>query len=135
MDISHLLASEIPPGPAPTERWFQKSIKQHPTLFRTIKPKSIARVRVSALDVTLVEDWFKKYTAWCTQHSIEPQNIHNFDETGFRPSPLPLRAGEVRRGREDAPGDADAAGEGVWKGAPFYADEQDQPRAHIKWQG
>ncbi|KFZ24325.1 hypothetical protein V502_01196, partial [Pseudogymnoascus sp. VKM F-4520 (FW-2644)] len=53
-------------------------------LFRVIKTKAIARVRVTSHDISTVENWFSEYLAWCTQHNIQPQDIHNFDETGFR---------------------------------------------------
>ena len=83
MAIAHLRAKEIPPKPEPLQRWFQMFIKQHPTLFCVIKTKAIARVRVSAQDVESVENWFAEYKAWCIQHRIELQNVHNFDKTGF----------------------------------------------------
>ena len=84
MAIGHLKSAEIPPKPQPSWRWFQTFMKDHPTLFHVIKTKAIARVRVTTHDITTVETWFAEYKAWCTQHKIEPQHIHNFDETGFR---------------------------------------------------
>jgi hypothetical protein len=82
--ISHLKAAEIPSKKAPSWRWFQTFMKDHSRLFRVIKTKAIARVRVTAHDITTVEDWFARYSEWCIQHDIQPQNIYNFDETGFR---------------------------------------------------
>jgi hypothetical protein len=82
--IAHLRAKEIPPKPEPSERWFQTFLKQHHKLFNVIKTKAIARVRVSAQDVEVVEDWFGIYMAWCYKHDIKAENIYNFDETGFR---------------------------------------------------
>jgi hypothetical protein len=84
MAIGHLKAAEIPSKPQPTWRWFQTFMKDHPTLFRVIKTKAIARVRVTTHDITTVEGWFTEYKEWCIQHKIEPQNIYNFDESGFR---------------------------------------------------
>jgi hypothetical protein len=82
--IGHLKAAEIPPKPQPTWRWFQTFMKGHPTLFRVIKTKAIAQVRVTTHDITTLESWFTEYKEWCTQHKIEPQNIYNFGESGFR---------------------------------------------------
>jgi hypothetical protein len=75
MAIGHLRSTEIPSKPPPSWRWFQGFMKAHPDLFRVIKTKVIARVRVTSHDVSTVEKWFTEYLAWC---------IHNFDETGFR---------------------------------------------------
>ena len=37
-------------------------MKEHPDLFRTLKTKAIARVRVTAVDVEEVKDWFNGVT-------------------------------------------------------------------------
>jgi hypothetical protein len=84
MAISHLRAAEIPTKKPPSWRWFQTFIKAHPDLFRVVKTKAIARVRVTTHDVSSVEDWFAKYLTWCLQHNIQPQHVYNFDESGFR---------------------------------------------------
>jgi hypothetical protein len=82
--IAHLKAAEIPSKKAPSWHWFQTFMKAHPELFRMLKTKAIARVQVMMHDITTVEDWFIWYSEWCTQHDIQSQNVHNFDETGFR---------------------------------------------------
>ncbi|PQM43526.1 hypothetical protein VC83_09653 [Pseudogymnoascus destructans] len=82
--IGHLRAAEILPKPAPSWRWFQSFIKSSSILFRVVKTKPIAQVRVTTHDISAVQDWFGVYLAWCTQHNIQPQDIYNFDETGFR---------------------------------------------------
>ena len=84
MAIAHLRTAEMPPKKAPSWRWFETFMKAHPDLFRVVKTKAIARVRVTSHDISTVESWFTEYLAWCTQHDIQPQNIYNFDETGFR---------------------------------------------------
>ena len=56
--ISFLKAQEIPPQKAPSWRWFQQFLKANPELFRTLKQKPIARVRVTASDITEVTKWF-----------------------------------------------------------------------------
>ena len=54
--ISHLKANQIPPQKAPSWRWFQTFIKAHPNLFRTLKTKPIAQVRISIADIKEVTE-------------------------------------------------------------------------------
>jgi hypothetical protein len=61
-------------------------MKEHPNLFRTLKTKAIARVRVSAADVEEVKDWFNGFRTWCMEHNIQPRDVLNFNEAGFRVS-------------------------------------------------
>ena len=82
--IGFLKAQEIPPQKAPSWRWFQQFLKANPELFRTLKQKPIARVRVTAGDITEVTKWFGEWALFCLQHNVQPENILNFDEAGFR---------------------------------------------------
>jgi hypothetical protein len=82
--ISHLRSTEIPSKLPPSWRWFQGFIKAHIDLFRVIKTKAIARVRVTSHDISTVENWFSEYLAWCIQHNIQLQDIYNFNETRFQ---------------------------------------------------
>src|SRR5438045_1217748 len=82
--IGFLKEKEVPPQKAPSWRWFQLFLKAHPELFRTIKTKPIARARVTASDINEVTAWFQEWISFCTKHNIEPENILNFDEAGFR---------------------------------------------------
>jgi hypothetical protein len=84
MAICHLRAAEIPSKKGPSWRWFQTFMNTYPNLFRVVKTKAIARVRVTTHDISTVENWFTEYLAWCTQHNIQPQDVYNFDESGFR---------------------------------------------------
>jgi hypothetical protein len=58
-------------------------MKEHPKLFRTLKTKSIAQVRVTAVDVEEVKDWFYGFRTWCKEHNIKPRDVLNFNEAGF----------------------------------------------------
>ena len=82
--VGCLKANEIPTKNPPTWRWFQTFIKDHPELFRTLKTKAIARVRVTAADVEEVKDWFNSFRTWCEENNILPGDVLNFDEAGFR---------------------------------------------------
>ena len=59
-------------------------MKEHPNLFRTLKTKAIARVRVTTADIEEVKDWFNGFRTWCKEHDIQPRDVLNFDEAGFR---------------------------------------------------
>jgi hypothetical protein len=82
--IGCLKANQVPTKKPPSWRWFQTFIKDHPELFRTLKTKAIARVRVTAADVEEVKEWFYGFRTWCEEHDIQPGDVLNFDEAGFR---------------------------------------------------
>jgi hypothetical protein len=82
--IGCLKANQLPAKEPPSWRWFQIFMKEHPDLFRTLKTKAIARVRVTAADVEEVKDWFRGFRTWCEEHDIQPGDVLNFDEAGFR---------------------------------------------------
>jgi hypothetical protein len=69
---------------APSYRWFQGFMKDHPELFKTLKTKPIALVRVTAADYEEVKDWFRGFREFCEKINVQPGNILNFDEAGFR---------------------------------------------------
>ena len=54
--IGCLKANEIPPKEGQSWRWFQTFMTNHPELFKALKTKPIARVRVSATDIEEVKD-------------------------------------------------------------------------------
>jgi hypothetical protein len=82
--IGCLKANQLPPKEPPSWRWFQIFMKEHPDLFHTLKTKAIARVRVSAADVEEVKNWFDGFHIWCEEHDIQPGDVLNFNEAGFR---------------------------------------------------
>jgi hypothetical protein len=82
--IGCLRANQIPEKEPPSWRWFQIFMKNHPELFRTLKTKPIARVRVSAADVEEVKEWFHGFRAFCESLGIKARDVLNFDEAGFR---------------------------------------------------
>ena len=59
-------------------------MKNHPELFKTLKTKPIALVRVTAADYEEVKDWFHSFQAFCEKINVQPGNIMNFDEASFR---------------------------------------------------
>jgi len=61
-------------------------MKEHPKLFRTLKTKAIAQVRVTAADVEEVKDWFNSFRVRCKERDIQLGDVLNFNEAGFRVS-------------------------------------------------
>ena len=82
--IGCLKANQLPAKEPPSWRWFQIFMKEHPDLFRTLKTKAIARVRITAADVEEVKDWFQGFRTQCEERNIQPGDVLNFDEAGFR---------------------------------------------------
>ena len=82
--IGCLKANQLPAKEPPSWHWFQIFMKEHPDLIQTLKTKAIARVRVTAADVEEVKDWFNRFCTWCKEHNIQPGDVLNFDEAGFR---------------------------------------------------
>jgi hypothetical protein len=79
-----LKAQENPPKAPPSKSWFYKFLKGHPELFQTTKIKPIEISRISAQDIDDVEGWFNNWIRFCKEKEIQPSDILNFDETGFR---------------------------------------------------
>jgi hypothetical protein len=82
--IGCLKANQIPPKDPPSWCWFQIFMKEHPDLFHVLKTKAIAHVHISVQDSAEVKAWFRGFKAWCNEHDIQPGNVLNFDEAGFR---------------------------------------------------
>jgi transposase-like protein len=68
--------------PPPSKSWFQKWWKTQP--LHKIKTKPIAQERIIAQDKDVVVAWFTQYREVLEKHDIQPKDIWNFDETGFR---------------------------------------------------
>jgi hypothetical protein len=82
--VGFLRANQLLPKPPPTMRWFREFMNNHPELFKTLKTKPIAQVRVSAADLEEVREWFYSFWTWCEEHSIQPRDVLNFNEARFR---------------------------------------------------
>jgi hypothetical protein len=69
---------------APSWRWFQKWLKNTPTLH-TIKTKPIARNRIETHIEKDLENWFEKYRNTLDKYKVHSgRNVHNMDESGAR---------------------------------------------------
>ena len=74
-----------PSTPLPTvgAHWALRWKARHPSWF-TVRQRPIDLVRAAAEDVEEIQGWFLKYKAICKEHGIQPNDIWNMDETGFR---------------------------------------------------
>jgi hypothetical protein len=82
--IGCLKANQVPVMNPPSWHWFQTFMKDHLELFLTLKTKAIARVRVTAVDVEEVKEWFDGFRTFCEERDIQPGDVLNFDEAGFQ---------------------------------------------------
>lgn len=71
--------------PPPSTRWLQRFLKQHPE-FHTIRTKPLNSQRKTAQNKEVFEAWFWSYRQEIERLGLEltPENIWNFDESGFQ---------------------------------------------------
>ena len=65
------------------EHWIQRFLKRHPE-YHVRRKRAIDIERLQAVDKTVVERWFEDYRHQVALHGICPEDIYNFDETGFQ---------------------------------------------------
>jgi hypothetical protein len=65
------------------EHWLARFLQRHPEFYRR-RRRAIDIERATALDKSVVERWFDDYQRVVTEHGILPEDIYNFDETGFQ---------------------------------------------------
>lgn len=70
------------PPPVVSNQWANRFLNRHPEYFGR-KQKSIDSDRKNAHQPENILAWFAKYHAVCEEHSIQPCDQYNFDETGF----------------------------------------------------
>ena len=63
-------------------RWAQRFMTKHG--LKKIKRKPLELLPKEAHDPELIRGWFRRLEAIVTELDIKPQNLWNFDETGFR---------------------------------------------------
>jgi hypothetical protein len=63
--------------------WTRRFLERHPE-FKVRKQRNIDSNRKNAHDPESFEDWFRRYKALVDEKGIQPGDIYNFDETGFR---------------------------------------------------
>lgn len=68
----------------PSKQWYSAFLRNNAHLFKAVKTKPIARVRVESHGVEEVITWHKALNAFIIDENILSENMHNFDESGFR---------------------------------------------------
>jgi hypothetical protein len=64
-------------------RWTKRFLDRHPEYF--IRKQSTMDIdRKNAHDPEAFRKWFAEFKKICDQYGIQPRDIYNFDETGFR---------------------------------------------------
>ena len=65
------------------EHWVTRFLKRHPD-FKRRRRRALDIERMQALDKTATQAWFYQYHQIIAEKGILPQDIYNFDETGFQ---------------------------------------------------
>ncbi|KAJ5712175.1 hypothetical protein N7488_006331 [Penicillium malachiteum] len=65
------------------EHWVKRFLHRHPEYYRR-RRRALDIERKQALDKRAIEKWFSEYQTIITKRGINPSDIYNFDETGFR---------------------------------------------------
>ena len=63
--------------------WSWRFLKEHPE-FHIQKQRTLDQDRKNAHNPFQLLDWFEPYRAVVEEREIQPRDIYNFDETGFR---------------------------------------------------
>lgn len=84
-----ILSHSFTPSESDTEppevgpHWTRRLLERHPE-YKVQKQHSIDSNRKNAHDPEAFEDWFHRYKALVDEKGIQPGEIYNSDETGFR---------------------------------------------------
>jgi hypothetical protein len=74
---------EIPPltvGP----NWPYRFITRLPSQFQRVNQKPVDPKRINSEDIDAIKVWFARLDVLIHEYDIQPSNLYNFDETGFR---------------------------------------------------
>lgn len=69
--------------PTISEQWVKRFLRRHPELHIR-RQKTIEIARKEAHDPDLVKDWYQRFEQVTKDYGIQPSDIYNTDETGFR---------------------------------------------------
>jgi hypothetical protein len=72
-----------PSAPPPGPKWLKRWLQRHPE-YRVRRRKALDIERLRAQDKSLVQEWFTNYENMIQERGILPEDLYNFDETGFR---------------------------------------------------
>ena len=79
---SHL-ADSIDPPPQASEHWAHRFLERHPEYL--VRKQRVQEIdRKNAQDPDIILEWLQKFKTICDQYEIPPQDIYNFDRSGFR---------------------------------------------------
>ena len=71
------------PPPQVSKCWADRVLELHPEyLLRKQRVQEIDRKNAQHPDI--IQEWLQKFKAICDEYEIPPQDIYNFDESGFR---------------------------------------------------
>ena len=71
------------PAPVIGDKWVKRFLRRYPEFHRR-RRRALDIERKQALDKVMVEKWFVDYHQVIEERGIHPDDIYNFDETGFQ---------------------------------------------------
>jgi hypothetical protein len=109
-DIAYIILSNRSQQPAPTigKNWVTNFVKRQP-LLRTKYNRKYDYQRAMCEDPKQIQDWFRLVRNLVAKYGIVPEDIYNFDETGFQmgvisTSKVVTRLGQKGRPKTKQPG-------------------------------
>lgn len=78
----HLTDPETPP-PTVSSAWTTRFLLRYPE-FHVRKQKTLDYKRMNAHNPEDILDWFRRFKSVYEEKGIQPQDLYNYDETGFR---------------------------------------------------
>jgi hypothetical protein len=78
-----ILKLSDPSTPPLGEKWLKRWFKRHPE-YRVRRRRALDIERLRAQDKSMVRKWFTNYEEAIRKYGILPEDLYNFDETGFR---------------------------------------------------
>ena len=70
------------PGSTVGPNWLTRFVKRHQLLSRYLRKYDYQRARCE--DPEIINQWFEQIQATITKYGISPEDIYNFDESGFQ---------------------------------------------------
>jgi hypothetical protein len=64
--------------------WPYRFIARLPPQFQRVKQKPMDHKRINSEDINAIKIWFSRLGVLIKEYDIQPSNLFNFDETGFR---------------------------------------------------
>ncbi|KAJ5112092.1 hypothetical protein N7532_000137 [Penicillium argentinense] len=72
-----------PSSPPLSEKWLKRFLQRHPK-YNIRRRKSLDIERLHAHDKSLIQEWFQRFQNAFDLYGVQPEDLYDFDETGFQ---------------------------------------------------